>query len=87
MHHSHCPRPLRPLAAPRYRKWSLGGTELVVRCEVDGAIRLGDSVQMLAVHALNEFGPKWSGEWALQGSNKSCKRVAWVVLVLAAHAA
>lgn len=46
----------------RYRKWTLGGVELVVRCEIDGAIKLGDGVQLVAVHALNEFDPKWSGE-------------------------
>ena len=44
-----------------------------MRCAVDAAIKLGDSVQTVAVHALNEFDPKWSGErlaaaWQLPGS-------------------
>jgi len=47
----------------RYRKWTLGDSSLVVRCGVDAAIKLGDSTQLVAVHALNEFDPKWSGEW------------------------
>lgn len=35
-----------------------------MRCAVDAAIKLGDSTQLVAVHALNEFDPKWSGGWA-----------------------
>ncbi|GAB4820222.1 hypothetical protein N2152v2_007268 [Parachlorella kessleri] len=58
-------------AGYKYRKWSLGGTDLVVRCEVDGAIKLGDSQQLLAVHALNEFDPKWSGvDWRQKLENQ-----------------
>ena len=34
----------------------------MVRCTVDAAIKLGDSTQLVAVHTLNEFDPKWSGE-------------------------
>lgn len=34
----------------------------MVRCEIDAAIRLGEGVQLVAVHALNEFDPKWAGE-------------------------
>jgi hypothetical protein len=48
----------------RYCKWTLGSTSIVVRCAIDAAIRLGDSTQLVAVHALNEFDPKWAGEWA-----------------------
>ena len=36
----------------------------MVRCAVDAAIKLGDTTQLVAVHALNEFDPKWSGvDW------------------------
>ena len=34
---------------------------MVVRCSVDAAIKLGESTQLVAVHALNEFDSKWSG--------------------------
>lgn len=55
----------------RYRKWSLGGTQLVVRCELDACLRVGDSVQTVAVHALNEFDPKWAGvDWRQKLENQ-----------------
>ncbi|KAL4449000.1 hypothetical protein ABPG77_007717 [Micractinium sp. CCAP 211/92] len=55
----------------KYRKWSLGGTNVVVRCAVDAAIKLGDSTQLVAVHALNEFDPKWSGvDWRQKLENQ-----------------
>lgn len=37
--------------------------EVVVRCRVDAVQRVGEAQQLLTVHALNEFDPKWSGEW------------------------
>ena len=59
-------RPARPPThLCRYLKWTLGDASLVVRCTVDAAIKLGDSTQLVAVHALNEFDPKWSGEQLL----------------------
>ncbi len=55
----------------RYRRWSLGGTRLVVRCEVDAHIKTTDGVQAAAVHALNEFDPKWSGvDWRQKLENQ-----------------
>ena len=51
----------RPYCYCRYCKWAIGDVGLVVRCGVDAAIKLGDSTQLVAVHALNEFDPKWSG--------------------------
>lgn len=59
MHSS--PSPPSPTTPLRYLKWSLGDASLVVRCTIDAAIKLGDSTQLVAVHALNEFDPKWSG--------------------------
>jgi translation initiation factor 3 subunit D len=65
------------MAAPahagyRYRKWSLGGSDLYVRCEVDATMKGPDgSVQMVAVHALNEFDPKWAGvDWRTKLENQ-----------------
>ena len=58
-----CPADLGPQGGGyKYCKWQLGGAAVVVRCAVDAAVRLGDSTQLVAVHALNEFDPKWSGE-------------------------
>lgn len=55
----------------KYCKWTLGGTHLVVRCQVDACNRVGDSVQTVAVHALNEFDPKWSGvDWRQKLENQ-----------------
>lgn len=55
----------------RYRRWTLGDTRLVVRCEVDAAVKAGDGVQTAAVHALNEFDPKWSGvDWRQKLDNQ-----------------
>lgn len=65
------------MAAPahagyRYRKWSLGGSDLYVRCEVDATMKGPDgSAQMVAVHALNEFDPKWAGvDWRTKLENQ-----------------
>lgn len=47
-----------------YKRWTLGGTRVVVRCETDCYLKVGNTVQSVAVHALNEFDPKWSGiDW------------------------
>ncbi|PSC69167.1 eukaryotic translation initiation factor 3 subunit D-like [Micractinium conductrix] len=55
----------------KYLKFSLGDSSLIVRCAVDAAIKLGDSVQTVAVHALNEFDPKWSGvDWRQKLENQ-----------------
>lgn len=55
----------------KYRKWSLGGLDVVVRCEIDAIIRVGDQVQQVAVHALNEFDPKWAGvDWRQKLENQ-----------------
>lgn len=55
----------------RYRRWDLGGTSLVVRCEVDACMKVGDAVQSVAVHALNEFDPRWSGvDWRQKLENQ-----------------
>ncbi|KAI7845745.1 hypothetical protein COHA_000661 [Chlorella ohadii] len=58
-------------AGYKYLKWTLGDASLVVRCTVDAAIKLGDSTQLVAVHALNEFDPKWSGvDWRQKLENQ-----------------
>jgi len=55
----------------RYRRWTLGSTNLVVRCEIDAHQRVGDSIHTCAVHALNEFDPKWSGvDWRQKLENQ-----------------
>ena len=60
-----------PSPGYRYRRWTLGETRLVVRCEVDAHIKTGDTVQIVAVHALNEFDPKWSGvDWRQKLENQ-----------------
>ena len=58
-------------AGYKYRKWSLGDITLVCRCEVDGVVKLGGATQTLAIHALNEFDPKWSGvDWRAKLENQ-----------------
>lgn len=58
-------------AGYKYRKWSLGDITLVCRCEVDGVVKLGGATQTLAIHALNEFDPKWSGvDWRARLENQ-----------------
>ena len=53
-----------PPPAFSYRCWALGETRLVVRCQIDGCVRVGNTLQNIALHALNEFDPKWSGiDW------------------------
>lgn len=57
----------------RYRLWQLGDVRLVVRCEIDAFLKVaGDSsIQATAVHALNEFDPKWSGvDWRQKLENQ-----------------
>lgn len=45
-----------------YRKWDLGeGVEVVVRCELDAAIKQKGSEQVLMVRALNEYDSRVSG--------------------------
>ncbi|EFN52468.1 hypothetical protein CHLNCDRAFT_32503 [Chlorella variabilis] len=67
-----CPADLGPQGGGyKYCKWQLGGAAVVVRCAVDAAVRLGDSTQLVAVHALNEFDPKWSGvDWRQKLENQ-----------------
>jgi hypothetical protein len=63
---SPCQLELFCLYRGRYLKFDLGDElSLVVRCTIDAAIKLGDTTQLAAVHALNEFDPKWSGERAV----------------------
>jgi len=50
----------------RYLKWPVGDAALGVGCTGEAALKLGDSTQLVAVHALNEFDPKWSGEHKLR---------------------
>ena len=62
-----------PPPAYRYRRWTLGDVRLVVRCEVDAYLKGpgADGVQAVAVHALNEFDPKWSGvDWRQKLDNQ-----------------
>lgn len=48
--------------AYRYRKWSIGeGMDVLVRCEVDGALSFKGQDVLLAVRTLNEFDPKFTG--------------------------
>lgn len=57
----------------RYRRWTLGDINLVVRCEIDACLKLpgADGPQTVAVHALNEFDPKWSGvDWRQKLENQ-----------------
>ncbi|KAL4852873.1 Eukaryotic translation initiation factor 3 subunit D [Chlorella vulgaris] len=67
-----CPADLGPAGTGyKYCKWTLGSTSIVVRCAIDAAIRLGDSTQLVAVHALNEFDPKWAGvDWRQKLENQ-----------------
>ena len=44
---------------------------MVVRCEVDAYLKAADGIQAIAVHALNEFDPKWSGvDWRQKLENQ-----------------
>ncbi|KFM25129.1 Eukaryotic translation initiation factor 3 subunit D [Auxenochlorella protothecoides] len=64
--------------AYRYRRWALGDIDLVVRCGVDGALGSTEggaaaaaAPALLAVHAFNEFDPKWSGiDWRSKLENQ-----------------
>ncbi|KAK2076323.1 hypothetical protein QBZ16_000847 [Prototheca wickerhamii] len=59
--------------AYRYRKWELGDIDLVVRCAIDGAVPGADGAPpaLVAVHAFNEFDPKWSGvDWRAKLENQ-----------------
>eukprot|EP00884_Botryococcus_braunii_P013268 jgi/Botrbrau1/21942/Bobra.0249s0065.1 len=51
--------------AYRYRKFNIAeGTDLVVRCEIDGVINYKGQDQLLSIKALNEFDPKTTGvDW------------------------
>ncbi|KAL6771393.1 EIF3D [Auxenochlorella protothecoides x Auxenochlorella symbiontica] len=72
--------PPAPVAgeAYRYRRWALGDIDLVVRCGVDGALGSTEggaaaaaAPALLAVHAFNEFDPKWSGiDWRSKLENQ-----------------
>eukprot|EP00803_Ostreobium_quekettii_P009413 evm.model.scf_1171.4 EVM.evm.TU.scf_1171.4 scf_1171:13412-20218(+) len=47
--------------AYRYRRWRFEDNEnidIIVRCEVDGVVKMRDQVQLLSVKALNEFNAK-----------------------------
>ena len=52
------PDRLNPFSPPcRYRKWHLNEDEdvdIIVRCELDAAIKVKDEDQLLSVKALNE---------------------------------
>jgi translation initiation factor 3 subunit D len=64
-----------PAPGYRYRRWQLGNTRLVVRCEIDGYVKAGNTAQYLAVHALNEFDPRWSGvDWSGSGDGTEKQR-------------
>jgi len=53
-----------PAAGFKYKRFDLGSIRVVVRCEVDGHVTVANNIQAVAVHALNEFDPKWSGiDW------------------------
>lgn len=48
----------------RYRQWSLGDYDIVVRCEIDGVVKQGDKDVFLTIKALNEIDPRISGiDW------------------------
>lgn len=73
------PTPPTPTPTPtrRYLKFDLGdGQSLAVRCTIDAAVKLGDATQLAAVHALNEFDPKWAGERAARGAGGAGSHVA-----------
>lgn len=47
-----------PVCHARYRKWRLNeeeGVDIIVRCEVDAAMKVKDEDQLLTVKALNEI--------------------------------
>jgi translation initiation factor 3 subunit D len=53
-----------PTAGYKYKRFDLGSIRVVVRCEIDGHVTVANNIQAVAVHALNEFDPKWSGiDW------------------------
>eukprot|EP00889_Picochlorum_renovo_P002885 jgi/Picre1/29915/NNA_005294.t1 len=53
-----------PSAGYIYKRFDLGNIRLIVRCEIDGCMTVANNLQTVAVHALNEFDPKWSGiDW------------------------
>jgi len=53
-----------PAGGFKYKRFDLGSIRVVVRCEVDGHVTVANNLQAVAVHALNEFDPKWSGiDW------------------------
>ncbi|KDD74097.1 eukaryotic translation initiation factor 3 subunit 7 (eIF-3), partial [Helicosporidium sp. ATCC 50920] len=79
-----------------YRRWTVSpALTLTVRCNVPGLVEVGDSLQRVAVHALNEFDPKWSGvDWrakldsqrgavlATELKNNAAKMARWTVAAL-----
>lgn len=52
-----------PRPALKYRSWTLGSTEVIVRCEVDCALEAGGRTQLVQVRALNETEPRPGMDW------------------------
>jgi translation initiation factor 3 subunit D len=86
--------------AYRYRKFTLGGIELVVRCELHGWTNKRGEDQLMTCYALNEWDSKFSGgiEWrqkidqqpgavlATELKNNSCKLGRWAAQSILAGA-
>ncbi len=86
-----------PAAGFKYKRFDLGTIRVVVRCEVDGHVTVANNIQAVAVHALNEFDPKWSGiDWrtkidtqrgavlATELKNNAAKMARWTAQALLA---
>ncbi|KAG7383763.1 Eukaryotic translation initiation factor 3 subunit D [Phytophthora boehmeriae] len=82
--------------AYRYRKFDLGGLNVVARCEVQGVALKKGTQQYVSTFALNEYDPKFPGaiEWrkkidsqrgailANELKNNSCKLAKWTAQAL-----
>ncbi len=83
----------------KYRKFVLGVDEIVVRCEIDAALKTaGQNPELLTIKALNEWDPKASSgvDWrqkldsqrgavlATELKNNSCKLAKWTAQALLA---
>lgn len=86
--------------AYRYRKWHLNEDEsvdIIVRCELDGAINVKGENQLLSIKALNEFdfrAQDWRKKFetqrgavlAFETKNNKCKMAKWTASALLAGA-
>lgn len=75
----------------RYRKWNVGGIDVVVRCSIDGQRKVKDTTELLKIRALNEYDARADSNWrqklstqqgaiiATEMKNNSAKIARWLL--------